>query len=49
MPPTYIVLPITSGEAGMLQASGWESLERAFATQDPDLADPARPEMLLSA
>jgi suppressor of fused protein SUFU len=43
------MVPITTGEADMLRTSGWESLQKAFAAQDPDLADPARPEIALIA
>jgi hypothetical protein len=39
--------PITTGEAELIQKSGWGALEQAFAAQDPDLADPGRPEVAL--
>ncbi|GAA0527554.1 hypothetical protein GCM10010172_05090 [Paractinoplanes ferrugineus] len=42
------LVPITTGEAAMLRTGGWDSLRKAFATQDPDLADPARPEIMFT-
>ncbi|WP_372495033.1 suppressor of fused domain protein [Micromonospora phytophila] len=36
---TWLV-PITTGEAEVVQKFGWGTLEQAFAAQDPDLADP---------
>jgi hypothetical protein len=43
---TWLV-PITTGEAEVIQKSGWGTLEQAFAAQDPDLADPGRAEVAL--
>jgi hypothetical protein len=43
---TWLV-PITTGEAEVIQKSGWGTLEQAFAAQNPDLADPGRAEMAL--
>jgi hypothetical protein len=39
------LIPITTGEAEVIQVLGWEALEQAFAAQNPDLADPARVEV----
>jgi Suppressor of fused protein (SUFU) len=41
---TWLV-PITSGEAEVIRQEGWETLEGAFAAEDPDLTDPDRPEV----
>lgn len=41
------LVPITTGEAEVIQKFGWGTLEQAFAAQDPDLADPGRAEMAL--
>ncbi|MER7333675.1 MULTISPECIES: suppressor of fused domain protein [unclassified Micromonospora] len=43
---TWLV-PITTGEAEVIQKSGWGTLEQAFAAQNPDLADPGRGEVAL--
>ncbi|MEU9828497.1 hypothetical protein [Micromonospora chersina] len=43
---TWLV-PITTGEAEVIQKFGWGTLEQAFAAQDPDLADPGRAEVAL--
>ncbi|WP_446219988.1 suppressor of fused domain protein [Micromonospora sp. IBHARD004] len=43
---TWLV-PITTGEAEVIQKSGWGTLEQAFDAQDPDLADPGRAEVAL--
>jgi len=43
---TWLV-PITTGEAELIQKSGWGRLEQAFAAQNPDLADPRRAEIAL--
>jgi hypothetical protein len=43
---TWLV-PITTGEAEVIQKSGWGTLEQAFAAQNPDLADPSRTEVAL--
>ncbi|RZU75420.1 suppressor of fused protein SUFU [Micromonospora kangleipakensis] len=43
---TWLV-PITTGEAEVIQKSGWGTLEQAFAAQNPDLADPGRAEVAL--
>ncbi|MFG3604839.1 suppressor of fused domain protein [Micromonospora chersina] len=41
------LVPITTGEAEVIQKFGWGTLEQAFAAQDPDLADPGRAEVAL--
>jgi hypothetical protein len=41
------LIPITTGEAEVIQTSGWGTLEQAFAAQNPGLADPARAEVAL--
>ncbi|MEU4483141.1 suppressor of fused domain protein [Micromonospora sp. NPDC023966] len=43
---TWLV-PITTGEAEVIQKFGWGTLEQSFAAQDPDLADPGRAEVAL--
>ena len=37
------LVPITAAEHDVLTRSGWEELERDFATRQPDLYDLARP------
>jgi hypothetical protein len=44
---TWLV-PITTGEAELIGRDGWGSLERAFTAEDPDLSDPARPQVTLN-
>jgi hypothetical protein len=40
------LVPITTGEAEMIRRDGWEPVQRAFVAQNPDLADPGRPEVI---
>ncbi|MEV0718774.1 suppressor of fused domain protein [Asanoa sp. NPDC050611] len=45
---TYL-LPLTGGEAGVVRERGLPALERLFVAEDPDLTDPGRPEVRLTA
>jgi hypothetical protein len=45
---TWLV-PITTGEAAAIRRDGWASMEQVFAAQNPDLADPGRPQVTLDA
>ncbi|GAA2498639.1 hypothetical protein Ahu01nite_037190 [Winogradskya humida] len=40
------LIPITTAEAALIRERGWPALARAFATEDPDLTDPARPDVV---
>lgn len=41
---TWLV-PITTGEARLVETRGWSALEAAFVAEDPDLANPLRREV----
>jgi hypothetical protein len=43
------LVPITTGEAHVVQQHGWLALKNAFIEQDADLVDPARAEITLDA
>lgn len=41
------LVPLTAGEADLVDRSGWAALERILVAEDPDLSDPGRPEVPL--
>ena len=46
-PPVFLtwLVPITTGEARLVETRGWSALEDAFVADDPDLTSPLRPEV----
>ncbi|MET7355502.1 suppressor of fused domain protein [Streptomyces mirabilis] len=39
------LIPITDQETDFIREKGWEAFEDALVRQDPDLLDPARPQL----
>ncbi|MEU4238351.1 suppressor of fused domain protein [Actinoplanes sp. NPDC026619] len=42
------LVPISGGEAEVIRRDGWAALEEILVAQDPNLADPGRPEVALT-